>query len=104
MTRSRRRLELALPWLVILGLLIFWQAVVQIFQVREFVLPSPTAIFAAFLEYREPITDHALFTLVNTLSGFGIGIVVGVLLGIFIGSSRLVFAGLYPLLIGINSV
>ena len=29
---------------------------------------------------------------------------VGVLLGIFIGSSRLVYAGLYPLLVGINSV
>jgi NitT/TauT family transport system permease protein len=104
MTRGRRRLELAMPWIVIFGLLIFWQAVVQIFQIRQFVLPSPTAIFDAFLEYREPIIDHALFTLVNTLTGFGIGIVVGVLLGIFIGSSRLVYAGLYPLLVGINSV
>lgn len=104
MTRNRRRLELAMPWIVIVGLLIVWQAVVQIFQIRQFVLPAPTAIVAAFLEYRGPIMDHALFTLVNTLIGFGIGIVVGVLLGIFIGSSRLVYAGLYPLLVGVNSV
>lgn len=104
MTRNRRRLELAMPWIVIVGLLVVWQAVVQIFQIRQFVLPAPTAIVAAFLEYRGPIMDHALFTLVNTLIGFGIGIVVGVLLGIFIGSSRLVYAGLYPLLVGVNSV
>lgn len=104
MTRGRRRLELAMPWIVIFGLLIFWQGVVQVFQIRQFVLPSPTAIFDAFLEYREPIIHNAMFTLVNSLTGFGIGIMVGVLLGIFIGSSRLVFAGLYPLLIGINSV
>ncbi len=104
MTRNRRRLELAMPWIVIIGLLIVWQAVVQIFQIRQFVLPAPTAIIDAFFEYRAPIMDHALFTLLNTLIGFGIGIVVGVLLGIFIGSSRLVYAGLYPLLVGVNSV
>src|SRR3954451_5293117 len=104
MTRARRRLEIAMPWIVIVTLLIVWQAVVQIFGIRQFVLPAPTAIYAAFLEYRAPIMDHALFTLVNTLAGFGIGIVVGVLLGVIIGSSRLARAGLYPLLVGLNSV
>jgi NitT/TauT family transport system permease protein len=100
----RRKLEAAMPWIVIGGLLLLWQAIVQIFNVRAFILPAPTAIWAAFLEYRQPIMDNALFTLANTLSGFAIGIAVGVLLGIVIGSSRLAYAGLYPLLIGINSV
>jgi NitT/TauT family transport system permease protein len=100
----RRKLEAAMPWIVIGGLLLLWQAIVQIFNVRAFILPAPTAIWAAFLEYRQPIMDNALFTLGNTLSGFAIGIAVGVLLGIVIGSSRLAYAGLYPLLIGINSV
>jgi len=104
MSRNRRRLELAMPWIVIAALVLLWQAVVQIFGVRQFILPAPTAILDAFLEYRAPIMDHALFTLVNTLTGFAIGIGVGVLLGIFIGSSRLVYAGLYPLLVGVNSV
>jgi NitT/TauT family transport system permease protein len=104
MTSNRRRLELAMPWIVIVGLLLVWQAVVQIFQIRQFILPSPVAIYEAFLQYRVPIMDHALFTLVNTLTGFSIGIIIGVLLGIVIGSSRLAYAGLYPLLIGINSV
>jgi len=93
-----------MPWLVIIGLLIFWQSVVQIFNIEQFVLPAPTAVWDAFLECRGPILHHAMFTLLNTLIGFGIGIVVGVLLGVFIGSSRLVYAGLYPLLVGINSV
>jgi NitT/TauT family transport system permease protein len=100
----RRKLEAAMPWIVIGGLLLLWQSIVQIFNVRAFILPAPTAIWAAFLEYRQPIMDNALFTLANTLSGFAIGIAVGVLLGIVIGSSRLAYAGLYPLLIGINSV
>ena len=104
MTPNRRRLELAMPWIVIVGLLIVWQAAVQVFQIRQFILPSPVAIYQAFLQYREPIIRPALFTLFNTLIGFGIGIVVGMLLGIVIGSFRLAYAGLYPLLIGINSV
>src|SRR5882724_8353624 len=94
MTPNRRRLEIAMPWLVIAGLLIVWQAVVVVFGIRQFILPSPVAIYEAFLQYRAPIMDHALFTLVNTLIGFGI----------VIGSSRLAYVGLYPLLIGINSV
>jgi len=104
MPRARRRLELAMPWLVIAGLIILWQAVVQLFGIRQFILPAPSAIWDAFVEYRAPILDNALFTLANTLIGFGLGIAFGVLLGIVIGSSRLAYSGLYPLLIGINSV
>jgi NitT/TauT family transport system permease protein len=36
--------------------------------------------------------------------GFAIAIVVGVLLGFLVGSSRLAYAALYPLLIGFNAV
>ena len=104
MTPNRRRLELAMPWLVIAGLLILWQAVVVVFGIRQFILPSPVAIYEAFLQYRGPIMDHAMFTLVNTMIGFAFGILVGGLLGIIIGSFRLAYVGLYPLLIGINSV
>ena len=98
----RRRLETAMPWIVIGGVLLAWQAIVEVLDVRQFILPAPIAIWEAFLEYRQPIMDNALFTLVNTMSGFAIGIVVGLLLGIVIGSSRLAYAGLYPLLIGIQ--
>ncbi|MEI8151691.1 MAG: ABC transporter permease, partial [Hyphomicrobiales bacterium] len=93
-----------MPWLVIVGLLIVWQSAVHLFQIRPFILPSPTAIYDAFLQYREPIISNSLFTLFNTLIGFTIGVIVGMLLGIVIGSFRLAYAGLYPLLIGINSV
>ncbi len=93
-----------MPWIVIIGLLAIWQAAVQLFGVATYVLPAPSAVLDAFLQYREPIMAHAMFTLVNTLTGFAIGIVFGGLIGIVIGSSSLAYAGLYPLLIGINSV
>src|SRR5512145_2830619 len=102
--RNWRRLNAAMPWLVITGLLMVWQLAVEGLGIATFVLPAPTAVLAAFLEYRDPILHNALFTLKNTAFGFGLGIAVGVVLGVFIGSFRLVYSGLYPLLIGVNSV
>ncbi len=102
--KSFRRLERAMPWIVILGLLIAWEITVQALHVRKFILPPPTDVYAALIQYHEPILLNSLFTLENTLAGFGIGVIVGLVLGLTIGSSRLIYAGLYPLLIGINSV
>lgn len=97
-------LEKAMPWIVIIGSVLLWQAVVEVFSIQEFILPAPTDVYAALIQYHEPIFTSAWFTLVNTMIGFGIGIVVGVVLGIVIGSSRLAYAGLYPVLVGINSI
>lgn len=93
-----------MPWIVIIGTLVVWELVVRIFSIREFILPSPSEIFAAFVQYRQPIIDQALFTFTSTMIGFGVGILVGLLLGMLIGASRLAYAGLYPMLIGINSM
>lgn len=93
-----------MPWIVILGSLLLWQVAVRLLSIEEFILPAPTDIFAALLQYRRPIFASALYTLVNTLCGFSLGIAIGLILGMIIGTSRLAYAGLYPLLIGLNSV
>ena len=99
-----RRLERAMPFLVIGGALLLWQAVVRVLAIQQFILPAPTDVYEALLEYHDPIFASALFTLENTIAGFGIGIVVGLVLGSVIGTSRLAYAGLYPLLVGLNSI
>lgn len=101
---TRRRLELLMPWLVAIALLLVWQGLVMAFHVEPFVMPAPTAIFAAFVQYHDTILMHAWYTMVSTFLGFLLGILVGLFLGVAIGSSRLVYAGLYPVLIGFNSV
>jgi NitT/TauT family transport system permease protein len=105
MTRkNRRRLEIALPWMVIIGIMVVWQVVVVALGIKPFVLPAPSAIFTAFVDNRGPIMQHALFTLSSTMSGFAFGVVFGIALGVVIGSSRLAYVGLYPVLIGFNSI
>src|SRR3954453_180085 len=99
-----RQLEKAMPWLVIVGALLLWQAVVKGLSIQQFIFPAPTDVYAALIQYHEPIFASALFTLINPLIGFAIGICVGLLLGMVIGTSRLAYAGLYPILVGVNSV
>ena len=48
--------------------------------------------------------SHSWWTLVTTLFGFALAIVGGVLLGITLGFSTLVYRGLYPLLVGFNAI
>ncbi|EKF40755.1 ABC transporter permease [Nitratireductor indicus] len=101
---NRRSLHLLMPWLVLAVLLTVWQLSVVVFEIPSFILPSPVAIYHAFQEYRPIILHHASLTMMNTMIGFGFGVIVGVLLGIFIGTIPMVYSGLYPVLIGFNSI
>jgi NitT/TauT family transport system permease protein len=102
--RRARRLQAALPWLVTLGLLAAWEAACALFAVPAFILPAPHAIAASMATWWRPLLEDSLQTLFTTALGFGLAIVAGLLLGVAIGSSTLVYRGLYPLLIAFNSV
>jgi len=102
--RRRRRLQTWLPWIIILGTFLVWEAAVQAFNVPQFILPAPSAIIASMVKWWWPLLDNSWQTLMTTLIGFALAIVFGLALGIAIGSSSLLYAGLYPLLIGFNSV
>jgi NitT/TauT family transport system permease protein len=93
-----------MPWLVVTTLLVTWELGCVLFEVPEFVLPSPTRIVAVLFATIGPIWFHAEITLLTTMAGFALSIVFGVLLGILAGSSRLAYQGLYPVLIGFNSI
>jgi NitT/TauT family transport system permease protein len=93
-----------MPWLAAIGMLIVWELVCRIFNIREFILPAPSVIAKSLAEFRGPILEHSWWTLVTTLFGFGLAIVGGVLLGVAVGFSTLVCSGLYPLLVGFNAI
>ena len=98
------KLERAMPWLFITGLLVVWEAATVGFKVPVFILPRPTVVATALFTQWWPILENSWVTLLRTLIGFAIAVVAGGLLGVAIGSSRLVYRGLYPVLIGFNSV
>lgn len=92
------------PWVLLFAIVIFWQIVCSALNVSEFIFPSPARIASQIYEFHDEILKHAWRTLWVTLVGFGIAIVVGVLLGFLIGSSRLAYAAIYPLMTAFNAL
>ena len=59
---------------------------------------------AALIEFWPGIWLNASHTLLTTLLGFGIAVVFGVVLGVAVGASPILYNALNPLLIGFNSI
>jgi NitT/TauT family transport system permease protein len=92
------------PLIVLAAVLLLWQLVVTLFGVPEFIFPSPLQIAREFIEFKGPLLEAAWKTFWVTMVGFGLSIVVGVMLGFLIGSSRLAYTALYPLMVAFNAV
>jgi NitT/TauT family transport system permease protein len=101
---SKPLVENLAPWLATLLLLVLWQLGVMVFHIESFVLPTPLEAIYEIYVNRYALTVHGLATLGTTLAGFAIAVVFGLLLGILVGSFRLAYVSLYPVLIGFNSV
>jgi NitT/TauT family transport system permease protein len=98
------KLESAMPWLFVIGSLLIWQLICAGFNIPNFLLPRPSVVVQAFVTQFNPIMENSWDTLVRTVIGFILAVVLGAILGVAIGSSRLIYRGLYPVLIGFNSV
>lgn len=94
----------ALPWFVIIAMFVFWELLVRVFQIQQFVLPAPSDIFQSMWQWRVTILENAWQTLMTTLIGFAFAIVIGGIGGVALGSSAVVYDGFYPALIAFNSV
>ncbi|WP_395701171.1 ABC transporter permease [Aquabacterium sp.] len=102
--KKSKTLESWSPWVLLVVVLLLWQAICSVFAVSDFIFPSPARIWQQLVEFKGEIAKHAWRTFWVTLAGFGIAIVVGVLLGFLIGSSRLAYAAIYPLMTGFNAL
>ncbi len=101
---NSKQLQAWSPWILLVAIVLLWQAACTLFDVSEFIFPSPTRIAAQFWEYKLLIAGHAWRTFWVTMTGFALAICVGVLLGFVIGSSRLAYAAVYPLMTGFNAL
>lgn len=94
----------ASPWLFTVALFALWEAAVWILKIPPFFLPPPSAIAQAFVDYSGPLLRNSWVTLYATMLGFAMAVGFGLLLGLVVGWSRAIYAGLYPLMIGFNAI
>jgi len=101
---KRKTMERWSPLVLLVIIVAIWELITRGFGVSEFIFPSPSRIWNQTLEFKEVILGHAWRTFWVTMVGFGIAIVVGVLLGFLIGSSRMAYAAVYPLMTAFNAL
>ena len=99
-----KQMERYAPWILLILVLASWELICRTFGITEFIFPTPSRIASQMWEYHSVIAGHAWRTFWVTMVGFGIAIVVGVLLGFLIGSSRLAYAAMYPLMTAFNAL
>jgi NitT/TauT family transport system permease protein len=90
--------------LFIVGFFVMWEGLCWLFHVNDIVVPKPSQIIVTLVERAPALWPHTLQTLYTTMVGFGFGIVIGIALGVLIGSSRLAYDVAYPLLVGFASI
>jgi len=89
---------------VLVALFALWEVAVRALAVKPVILPPPSAVFAELASDPLWYLRNAWYTLLVTLGGFALALVVGVLLAVAIVESRLLEKTIYALIVGLNSV
>ena len=104
MERREFLIKVLAPAVFTVALFVVWELVCKALNVPLTILPAPSDVFGALWQYRVPIWDNSFVTLWTTLAGFLLATLFGLALGIVVGWHRAIYAGIYPVLIGFNSV
>lgn len=102
--RQASRLYRLYPVLTVVSLLCAWELFVVIGKVGVWLLPRPSAVIAALFTKANLLLPAALVTTQEILIGFGLSIVVGLLLAIGIVAHRAIEDSAYPLLVATQVV
>ncbi len=93
-----------MPWVYTIGMFVIWELVVRLSGLPHTILPAPSRIAQAIVQYWPAIQRHSIQTLYTTTVGFLLAVIGGLALGLLVGWSRMIYAGLYPIMVGFNAI
>lgn len=96
--------RLAPPVAVVLVLLAAWEGYVRLTGISPIVLPSPTRVLAALLDFRDLALGHTIPTVQETMVGFAISVFAAVAAAIAMDQTGWLRRALYPLLVGSQTI
>ncbi|MEH1012172.1 ABC transporter permease [Micromonospora sp. CPCC 206060] len=89
---------------LLVALTAWWLLTSGLELVHPLVLPTPEAVLAAFTAAPARLLEHTWATTLETLIGFLLSTVAGVLIGLSLAASRVVERMFSPLLVAVNAV
>jgi NitT/TauT family transport system permease protein len=96
MNAQSRSFRVFVPILVGILFVAFWEFTVRLLEVREFILPAPSAIWSSLLLNFSSLMASLWITLSTTLMAFALAIVGGVGLAVLFSQSRVIETALFP--------
>lgn len=82
-----------------IGLILLWESIVWLWQIPDYLLPSPHQVFYALAEQKTLLATHAIPTITETLLGFLMGILFGCITGLIVAFYRPLSIWFLPVLI-----
>ena len=90
--------------LTLIALVALWEFLAREFQIPSGLLPAPSLIGEAMLEWRSELLGHSLVTLYETLVGFALAIAISIPLAVAVVYSPLLQNTIYPILLALQSM
>ena len=92
------------PALVILGILLLWELIVQLAGIPLYVLPAPSDMLESFFTEFPVLLGHAGVTVMEALVGMAISTVLGIVMGILMDAMPTFKKCIYPILVVTQTV
>ena len=92
------------PLVTLVLLIVLWDLVVRVFDIKPFILPTPWMVGEALVRDFGALVHHGTTTMQEVLAGYALSVLVGVPLALAIASSPLFERAAYPLLVGSQAV
>ncbi len=100
-----KRSKILYPIIGFLVILIMWEGLIQLFKIKTYIMPSPSQILIAFLDgYYVILGKNAWVTIVEALSGYVIGAIIGFLMGIIFAQFRFMRLAFLPYVVAATTV
>ncbi len=96
--------DLLPPVVAFFGAIVVWEVVVRALNLKQFILPSPLAIAAAWGENLPELLAAAAYTLGEIVAGLAIGATAGIIVGAAAARFSAIRGSLLPFAIVANSV
>lgn len=87
------------PILTFLFILVIWQVAVVIYDIPQYVLPSPSDIIKVFLKDYQNLYMHTIVTLNEAVIGFIVAIILSITIGILMDFIPLFKKCFYPIML-----
>lgn len=87
------------PLLLVALLAILWEKAVELFGIKQYLLPPLSRVMSSFWQNRRPLIEHAWVTTQEVMVGFVLAVVIGIALGMVIHAWPLVRRTVYPLIV-----